>query len=45
MRCRCSSAEVGFRERRHGIGWIEPELMRRTIDITFAQTKPDKPVK
>ena len=33
------------RSRKHGIGWIEPELMKRTIDITFAQTKPDRPVK
>jgi len=33
------------RSRKHGIGWIEPELMQRTIDITFAQNKPDKPVK
>ena len=33
------------RSRKNGIGWIEPELMQRTIDITFAQAKPDKPVK
>jgi NitT/TauT family transport system substrate-binding protein len=33
------------RSRKHGIGWIEPELMQRTIDITFSQNKPDKPVK
>ena len=33
------------RSRKHGIGWIEKELMQRTIDITFAQTKPDRPVK
>lgn len=33
------------RSRKHGIGWIEAELMQRTIDITFAQNKPDKPVK
>jgi len=33
------------RSRQHGIGWIEPELMQRTIDITFAQNKPDKPIK
>jgi len=33
------------RSRKNGIGWIEPELMQRTIDITFAQSKPDKPVK
>jgi NitT/TauT family transport system substrate-binding protein len=33
------------RSRKHGIGWIERDLMQRTIDITFAQNKPDKPVK
>jgi NitT/TauT family transport system substrate-binding protein len=33
------------RSRQHGIGWIEQDLMQRTIDITFAQNKPDKPVK
>ena len=33
------------RSRKHGIGWIEQDLMQRTIDITFAQNKPDKPVK
>jgi NitT/TauT family transport system substrate-binding protein len=33
------------RSRKNGIGWIEPELMQRTIDITFAQSKPDKAVK
>ncbi|MCC6212749.1 MAG: ABC transporter substrate-binding protein [Burkholderiales bacterium] len=33
------------RSRKHGIGWIETELMQRTIDITFAQNKPDKQVK
>ncbi len=33
------------RSKQHGIGWIETELMQRTIDITFAQNKPDKPVK
>lgn len=33
------------RSRKHGIGWIEQDLMQRTIDITFAQTKPDRPVK
>lgn len=36
---------VTERSRKHGIGWIEPELMQRTIDITFAQNKPEKPVK
>jgi len=33
------------RSRKHGIGWIEEDLMQRTIDITFAQAKPEKPVK
>ena len=33
------------RSRKYGIGWIEQDLMQRTIDITFAQNKPDKPVK
>ena len=27
------------------IGWIEPELMAKTLEITFANAKPDKPVK
>src|SRR5688572_12921314 len=31
------------RSRKHGIGWIEADLMQRTMDITFAQNKPDKP--
>ena len=33
------------RSRKHGIGWIEPELMAKTLEITFANAKPDKPVK
>lgn len=33
------------RSRKHGIGWIERDLMQRTIDITFAQNKPDRPVR
>ena len=33
------------RSRKYGIGWIEQDLMQRTIDITFAQNKPDKPVR
>ena len=33
------------RSRQHGIGWIEEGLMQRTIDVTFANSKPDKPVK
>lgn len=27
---------------RHGMCWIEPELMQKTMDITFANNKPDK---
>jgi NitT/TauT family transport system substrate-binding protein len=33
------------RSRKYGIGWIERDLMQRTIDITFAQNKPDRPVR
>jgi NitT/TauT family transport system substrate-binding protein len=33
------------RSRSHGIGWIEEGLMQRTIDVTFASNKPEKPVK
>jgi len=33
------------RSRKYGIGWIEKDLMQRTIDITFAQHKPERPVK
>jgi NitT/TauT family transport system substrate-binding protein len=33
------------RSRSHGIGWIEEALMQRTIDVTFANNKPEKPVK
>jgi NitT/TauT family transport system substrate-binding protein len=33
------------RSRKHGIGWIEEALMQRTIDVTFANNKPEKPVK
>lgn len=33
------------RSRQHGIGWIEKDLMQRTIDITFAQNRPERPVK
>ena len=35
---------VTERSSKHGLGWIEPELMQKTIDITFATAKPDKPV-
>ena len=33
---------VTERSAKHGLGWIEPELMQKTIDITFATNKPDK---
>ena len=33
------------RSRKHGRGWIEPELMQRAIDVTFAQAKPQRPLK
>jgi len=33
------------RSRKYGLGWIEKDLMQRTIDITFAQHKPERPVK
>ncbi len=33
---------VTERSAKHGLGWIEPELMQKTIDITFANNKPDK---
>jgi NitT/TauT family transport system substrate-binding protein len=35
---------VTERSSKHGLGWIEPELMQKTMDITFATTKPDKPM-
>jgi len=33
---------VTERSAKHGLGWIEPELMQKTMDITFANAKPDK---
>ena len=36
---------VTERSRKNGLGMIDAELMQRTIDITFASNKPDKPVK
>lgn len=36
---------VTERSARHGLGWIEPELMQKTMDITFASNKPEKPLK
>jgi NitT/TauT family transport system substrate-binding protein len=35
---------VTERSTRHGLGWIEPELMQKTMDITFASNKPEKPL-
>lgn len=35
---------VTERSAKHGLGWIEPELMQKTMDITFANNKPDKAV-
>jgi NitT/TauT family transport system substrate-binding protein len=36
---------VTERSRRNGLGWIEPELMQKTIDITFANSPDAKPPK
>jgi len=36
---------VTERSKKNGIGWIEPALMAKTLEITFANAKPDKPVK
>jgi NitT/TauT family transport system substrate-binding protein len=33
---------VTERSAKNGLGWIEPELMQKTMDITFANAKPDK---
>jgi len=33
------------RSRKNGIGWIEPEIMQKTIDITYAGGKMDRVVK
>jgi NitT/TauT family transport system substrate-binding protein len=33
---------VTERSAKHGLGWIETELMQKTMDITFANAKPDK---
>ncbi|MEO6410771.1 MAG: ABC transporter substrate-binding protein [Burkholderiaceae bacterium] len=35
---------VTERSAKNGLGWIEPELMQKTMDITFAGAKPDKPM-
>jgi NitT/TauT family transport system substrate-binding protein len=36
---------VTERSRKHGLGWIEPGLMQKTMDITFANNKPEKALK
>jgi NitT/TauT family transport system substrate-binding protein len=33
---------VTERSRQHGLGWIESELMQKTMDITFANSTPDR---
>jgi len=33
---------VTERSAKHGLGWIETKLMQKTMDITFANAKPDK---
>ena len=33
------------RSRKNGIGWVDPALMAKTVEITFANAKPDRPVK
>ena len=33
------------RSKKNGIGWIEPEIMQKTMDITFAGGKMDRAVK
>ena len=35
---------VTERSAKNGLGWIEPELMQKTMDITFANNKPEKAV-
>ena len=34
---------VTERSAKNGLGWIESELMQKTMDITFANAKPDRP--
>jgi hypothetical protein len=29
----------GSRSARHGLGWIEPELLQKAMDITFANVE------
>lgn len=35
---------VTERSAKYGMGWIETELMQKTMDITFANAKPEKPL-
>jgi len=35
---------VTERSAKYGLGWIEPELMQKTMDITFASNKPEKAI-
>ena len=35
---------VTERSAKNGLGWIETELMQKTMDITFASAKPEKPL-
>jgi len=35
---------VTERSAKYGLGWIEPELMQKTMDITFAGGKPEKAI-
>ena len=35
---------VTERSAKYGMGWIETELMQKTMDITFATHKPEKPL-
>ena len=35
---------VTERSTKNGLGWIETDLMQKTMDITFATAKPEKPL-
>jgi len=35
---------VTERSAKNGLGWIETDLMQKTMDITFATAKPEKPL-
>jgi NitT/TauT family transport system substrate-binding protein len=35
---------VTERSAKYGLGWIETDLMQKTMDITFASAKPEKPL-